>query len=65
MKTYLLYPAEDQEKMIQTFLGQNNITFFEEKEDLPPHVIAGILRGQADIEAGRVISLEEFKKRLS
>lgn len=51
--------------MIQTFLGQNNITFFEEKEDLPPHVIAGILRGQADIEAGRVISLEEFKKRLS
>jgi len=65
MKTYLLYPTEDQEKMIQTFLGQNNITFFEEKEDLPPHVIAGILRGQADIEAGRVISLEEFKKRLS
>ena len=63
MKTYLLYPTEDQEKMIQTFLEANNIEFFEEKEDLPPHVIAGIQRGQKDIAAGRTITLDEFKRR--
>ena len=64
MKTYLLYPTEDQEKMIQAFLETNNISFFEEKEDLPPHVIAGILRGQEDIKAGRFITHEEFVKRM-
>ena len=64
MKTYLLYPTEDQEKMIHDFLEENNISFFEEKEELPPHVIAGIKRGQADIEAGRTITLEEFKRRM-
>jgi len=64
MKTYLLYPTEDQEKMIQNFLEANGISFFEEHEELPPHVIAGIQRGQADIEAGRTITLEEFKKRM-
>jgi hypothetical protein len=64
MKTYLLYPTEDQEKMIQNFLEANEIPFFEEQEELPPHVIAGIQRGQADIEAGRTITLEEFKKRM-
>ena len=36
-----------------------------DKEDLPTHVIEGIKRGQADIKAGRSISLEKFKKRLA
>jgi len=66
MKTYLLYPTEDQEKLIQSFLETNQIPFIEEEEDeveLPQHVLDGIKRGQEDVAAGRTITLEEFKKR--
>jgi len=66
MKTYLLYPNEDQEKMIADFIKANNITFFEDKEDeLPQHVLDGIKQGQEDVAAGRMITLEQFKQRLS
>ena len=66
MKTYLLYPTEDQEKIIQAFLETNDITFLKEDEEtLPDSVLAGISKGQEDIQAGRTITLEEFKKRLS
>lgn len=64
MKTYLLYPTEDQEKILKSFLEKNQIAFFEEDEELPQPVIDGIKRGQEDIAAGRTISLDEFKKRL-
>jgi len=66
MKTYLLYPNGDQEKMIADFLEANNISFFEDndaEEELPQHVIEGIKRGQEDAKAGRTITLEEFRKR--
>ncbi|GAA3973972.1 hypothetical protein [Mucilaginibacter dorajii] len=36
-----------------------------DEQALPLHVLDGITKGQADIKAGRIISLEEFKKRLS
>jgi hypothetical protein len=66
MKTYLLYPTEDQEKIIQAFLETNDITFLKEDEEkLPDYVLAGITKGQEDIQAGRTITMEEFKKRLS
>jgi len=66
VKTYFLYPTEDQEKMIQNFLEANDISFSEvgdNNEILPQHVLDGIKRGQEDIESGRFITLEEFKKR--
>jgi hypothetical protein len=64
MKTYTLHPNEEQEKLILSFLDENDIQFWaEEEEPLPPHVLEGIARGKADIEAGRFITLEEFKKR--
>jgi hypothetical protein len=64
MKIYTLHPTEDQEKLILSFLEENNIPFWaEEEEPLPPHVIAGIRQGMADFEAGRFITLEEFKKK--
>ena len=65
MRTYLLYPTEDQEKIIQSFLETNNISFEKEDEDLPQYVLDGIAKGQDDIKAGRTITLDEFKKRLS
>jgi predicted transcriptional regulator len=65
MKIYLLYPTEDQEKMILTFLETNQISFFEEEEELPQYVLDGIKRGQEDAAAGRTITLDEFKKQLS
>ncbi|MDR6784614.1 putative transcriptional regulator [Pedobacter africanus] len=36
-----------------------------DKEELPKHVIEGIKRGQADFEAGRYITFDAFKKKLS
>lgn len=62
----MLYPTDDQEKLIQAFLETNDITFLKEDEEkLPDYVLAGIKKGQEDIQAGRTITLEEFKKRLS
>jgi hypothetical protein len=69
MKTFLLYPTEEQESMLKAFLETNNIPFFEDSEleemELPQHVLDGIQRGQEDIEAGRSITLEEFKKKFA
>jgi predicted transcriptional regulator len=66
MKTYLLYPNEAQEKMIADFIEANNIAFFEDEEDeLPQHVLDGIKAGQEDAMAGRMITLEQFKQKLS
>ena len=66
MKTYLLYPNGDQEKIIADFLEANNISFFEDddaEEQLPQRVLDGIKRGQEDIKAGRYTTMEEFKKK--
>jgi len=65
MKTYLLYPNAEQEKMIADFIMANNISFFEDNDDdeLPQHVIDGIKRGQEDVKAGRTITLDEFKRK--
>jgi len=65
MKTYLLYPTKDQEKILRPFLEENQISFFEEDEELPQHVLDGIKRGQEDVAAGRTITFDEFKKRFS
>jgi len=65
MKTYFLYPTHEQEKALQTFLEANNITFLIEEETLPDYVLAGIAKGQEDIKAGRFITHEEFKKRMT
>jgi hypothetical protein len=64
MKTYTIYPTDEQEKIIQAFLEKNEISFLSEEETLPDYVLEGIARGQEDIKAGRTITLEEFKKRM-
>ena len=51
-------------KLIEIAVEINSISN-SDKEELPQHVIEGIKRGQADMEAGRSISLEEFKQRLA
>ncbi len=64
MATYVIYPTDEQEKFMKAFLEALEISFVKDDEDeLPPHVLAGIARGQADIQAGRFVSLEEFKKK--
>jgi len=66
MSTYLIQPTEEQGKVIEAFLEALDITFVkedDENEELPPHVLAGIAQGKADIEAGRFITFEEFKKK--
>jgi len=66
MEAYVVYPSKAQEKVIKAFFEALNIPF-EKKEDevLPPHVIEGIAKGQADIQAGLTMSFEDFKKRLT
>ncbi|MGZ3874521.1 MAG: DUF2683 family protein [Mucilaginibacter sp.] len=64
MATYVIYPTAEQEKFMKAFLEALEISFVKDnEEDLHPHVLAGITRGQADIEAGRFVTFEEFKKK--
>lgn len=66
MEAYVVYPSKSQEKVIKAFFEALSIPFEKkEEETLPSHVIEGIAKGQADIQAGRTISLEDFKKRLT
>lgn len=64
MKTYTIYPTDEQEKIIRAFLEKNEISFLKEEETLPDYVLEGIISGQEDIKAGRSITLEEFKKKM-
>jgi hypothetical protein len=64
MSTFLVLPTEEQEKVVKAFLEALEISFVkDDEEELPPHVLEGIARGQADIEAGRFVTFEEFKKK--
>ena len=67
MSTFLINPTEDQEKVVKAFLEALGISFFksDETEKLPEHVIKGIQQGMEDFEAGRYITMDEFKKKLS
>jgi len=64
MAAYVIYPTDEQEKFMKAFLEALEISFVKDnEEELPPHVLEGIARGQADIAAGRFITHEEFKKK--
>ncbi|MBS1532379.1 MAG: hypothetical protein JSU01_18905 [Bacteroidetes bacterium] len=67
MSTFLINPTEDQEKIVKAFLEALEISFVksDEKEELPEHVIKGIQEGMEDFEAGRYITMDEFKQKLS
>jgi len=67
MSTYLINPTDEQEKIIEAFLEALDITFVKNYslEKLPEHVIKGIKEGIEDFEAGRYITMDEFKKTLS
>ncbi|TFF33812.1 hypothetical protein [Mucilaginibacter psychrotolerans] len=65
MATYIVNPTEEQEKALEAFLEGLDVFYImhdDNHEELPPHVIAGIKAGEEDFEAGRTISMEEFKK---
>ena len=64
MSTYVIHPVGDQEKIVKAFLEALDISFEKEDETLPAHVLEGIAEGQADFEAGRTITMDEFKKKL-
>ena len=67
MSTFLINPTEEQEKIVKAFLEALEISFVknDESEKLPEHVIKGIQEGLDDFEAGRYITMDEFKKKLS
>jgi len=65
MSTYVIHPTDEQEKVVKAFLEALDISFEKEDEQLPDHVLAGIARGQEDIKAGRTMSFDEFKKKMT
>jgi predicted transcriptional regulator len=66
MSTYVVYPTEEQEKAFTAFLKALEVSFVkEDDETLPDYVIRGIAEGQKDIDEGRFITLDEFKKRIA
>jgi hypothetical protein len=61
VEAYVVYPSKAQEKVMKAFFEALNIPFEKKEEEvLPPHVIEGIAKGQADIQAGHTISFEGF-----
>jgi 2-phosphoglycerate kinase len=65
METLIVYPTKAQEKAVKTFLKALNVQFEKKQEILPPHVLAGIKKGQEDIRAGDTFTYDEFKQQLS
>ena len=65
METLIVYPTKAQEKAVTAFLKALNVQFEKKEEVLPPHVLAGIKKGQEDIKAGDTFSYDEFKQQLS
>ncbi len=65
MGVYIVYPTKEQQKALETFLKALVVPFEKspDSDELPEHVIKGIAQGQADFEAGRFITFEEFKKK--
>lgn len=64
MAAYVIYPTNEQEKFMKAFLEALEISFVKDDDDeLPPHVLAGIARGEADFAAGRFVTFEEIKKK--
>ena len=63
MSTFVIHPNVEQEKIVKAFLEALDISFVQEDEHLPDHVLEGIKRGQEDAANGRFISFEEFKKK--
>jgi hypothetical protein len=64
MAAYVIYPTDEQEKFMKAFLEALEISFVKDDEgELPSHALEGIARGEADIEAGRFVTHEEFKKK--
>ncbi|MFD0793335.1 DUF2683 family protein [Mucilaginibacter litoreus] len=66
MSTFLIHPTQEQEKVVKAFLKALDIAFEQDdsSSELPAHVLEGIAKSREDIEAGRFITFEDFKKRL-
>ena len=65
MNAYIVHPKKSQEKALRAFLEALKVPFERQDDEvLPVHVIEGIRRGQADVDAGRTISFEVFKEKI-
>lgn len=62
MEAIHVYPTKDQEKAVIAFLEAMKVPF-DREEELPGHVLKGIQTGREEIQAGRYMTLNEFKNR--
>lgn len=66
MEAVIVFPENaEQAETLKLFLASQQIPFEKDSEDLPDYVVKGIRKGQADIEAGRIVPWEEVKKQFS
>lgn len=62
----MVHPDKLQEKALKAFLEALEVPYEIKKDtSLPSHVISGIKKGQDDIKAGKMFSLEEFKGKIA
>ncbi|PSL29522.1 hypothetical protein [Dyadobacter jiangsuensis] len=62
MEAIHIYPTKDQEEAVIAFLEAMEVPF-DREEELPEHVLKGIQTGREEIQAGRYMTLDEFKNR--
>lgn len=62
MEAIHIYPTKDQEEAVIAFLEAMDVPF-DREEELPEHVLKGIQTGREEIQAGRYMTLDEFKNR--
>ena len=62
MEAIHVYPTKDQEEAVIAFLEAMQVPF-DKEEELPEHVLKGIQTGREEIQAGRYMTLDEFKNR--
>jgi len=62
MEAIHVYPSKDQEKAVIAFLKAMKVPF-DRDEELPEHVMKGIQAGRKEIQAGRYMTLDEFRNR--
>jgi hypothetical protein len=65
MEALIVYPTKDQAKAVKAFLKALHVQFEKKQEVVPPHVLAGIKKGQESVKEGNTRTFLEFKKAIN
>lgn len=65
METYIIHPTKEQAKVVKAFLEALNVTFEKKQDKLPIHVTESVKKAQEEVDSGKTVSYEEFKRKLT